>query len=160
MPPVYPRHATTVSLLNRKLLRQFDGQAEIRIQQPVTLSSVESEPEPDFLLARGDVLTYAERHPIPEKILLIGEVSDNTMTYDRTTKVSLYALASIKEYWIANVQDNQLEIHRDPEVSSDGTSGSYRTKLTFDPEDSVAPLAFPDQAISLEDLFPFDVEED
>lgn len=150
---VNSRHATAVSLISRSYLRRVEDRAEVRIQQPVTLPANESEPEPDFLIAKGGPLTYSERHPYPDEVLLVGEVSDSTLVFDQTTKVFLYAQAGIQEYWIVNIQDSRLEVYRDPEVLADG-SASYRTKLTFEPEDAVASLAFPDEELSLDKIFP------
>jgi len=80
-------------------------------------------------------------------------VSHATLAYDRTQKMALYARAAIPEYWILNLVDRQLEVHRDPtELRRDGFG--YRTRLVLRGDEAVAPLARPDAAIPVVDLLP------
>ncbi|MEH2418616.1 Uma2 family endonuclease [Nostoc sp.] len=88
-------------------------QAVIRGQDPVTLPN-QSEPEPDVVIARGRDEDYLAHHPYPEDILLVIEISDKTLDYDQTTKLSLYAEAGISDYWIVNLPARQLERHSQP----------------------------------------------
>jgi Uma2 family endonuclease len=88
-------------------------QAISRRQSPIVLASG-SEPEPDFAIVRLSPDRYRSRKPEAEDILLLIEVADSSLDYDRTTKGSLYAEAEIQNYWIFNVLDRQLEVYKNP----------------------------------------------
>lgn len=151
--PIRPQHADATARIYEELVYLFNREVRVRSQAPITLPDENSEPEPDFLILRRRD-TYGTQHPDVNDILLIGEVSDSTLVYDRTTKLSIYARANIPEYWILNLKDRRLEVYREPEISADRSEGTYRIKLTFEPEESVAPLAFPDKELSLIEVFP------
>lgn len=120
--PIGPRHAASVTGLNEALGPQCAGRATLRIQDPIRLP--DSEPEPDLSVVRRRADRYASDHPRPADILLIAEVSDSSLDEDRTVKRALYAEAGIVEYWIVNLVDDCLEVHRDPRP--DGTYGDVR----------------------------------
>ncbi len=117
--PIGPRHAASVTGLNEALGPQCAGRATLRIQDPIRLP--DSEPEPDLSVVRRRADRYASGHPRPADILLIAEVSDSSLDEDRTVKKTLYAEAGIVEYWIVNLVDDCLEVHRDPQPD-----GTYR----------------------------------
>ncbi len=95
----------------------------MRIQNPIRLTDYD-EPEPDIVLA--DLTKYdGQRHPRPPEILLIVEVSDSTLKYDRDTKLSLYAEAEIPEVWIVNLKNDIIEVHQKP------SSGIYQLAQIF-----------------------------
>src|SRR5205823_1229767 len=73
-----------------------------------------SRPEPDAILLKWRDDYYAAKRPTPEDVLLVIEVSDTTLKYDRSVKVALYAQAGIPEYWIANLRTNVIEVYTDP----------------------------------------------
>ncbi len=81
-------------------------------QEPFT--TLESEPEPDVTVIRGRRADYPENHPLPHNVLLLVEVAESTLTYDRTVKKRLYARAGIPIYWIVNLIDKQVEIFTQP----------------------------------------------
>ncbi len=87
-------------------------------QEPIVLPDF-SRPEPDGWIAQGPLDRYDERSPVASELVLVVEVSESTLPYDRTTKLELYARAAIPEYWIVNLVDQQLERHRGPR--EDGT---------------------------------------
>ena len=87
-------------------------------QEPIVLPDF-SRPEPDGWIAQGPLDRYDERSPVASEIVLVVEVSESTLPYDRTTKLELYARAALPEYWIVNLVDQQLERHRGPR--EDGT---------------------------------------
>ncbi|MGI8787492.1 MAG: Uma2 family endonuclease [Pyrinomonadaceae bacterium] len=108
------RHAFIVDILNRFFVKNVSDDILVRIQNPVRLSNF-NEPEPDIALA--DLTRYdGRRHPQPAEILLLIEVSDSTLKYDRDTKLSLYAEAEIPEVWIVNLPNDIIEIHQKPSV--------------------------------------------
>jgi Uma2 family endonuclease len=90
----------------------------VRTQSPITLE--QSEPEPDVVVARGELRDYAQRHPGPVDLALVIEVADSTLEFDRQQKAIVYAAAKIPEYWIVNLVDRQLEVHREPQAASTG----------------------------------------
>jgi len=150
MSPLRPLHSGTVEALNEELITKVKRRASVRTQQPITLPEQTTEPEPDFVLARRTE-NYRTRHPLPSDILLVGEVSDSTLAYDRGKKLRLYAKAGISEYWIVNLVNNVLEVYRDPMGS--GSSADYKTKLTYQPNAKVAPAALPNCRIDLNTVF-------
>ena len=121
----------------------------LRAQAPVTLRP-KSEPEPDICIAKGNGDEYANRHPSPDEILLLVEVSDTTLRYDQTEKSRIYARAGIAEYWILNLNARTLEVYRNPQ------NGAYPTPTIYDETMSLLPLAAPPSAspITVADLLP------
>jgi Uma2 family endonuclease len=110
--PVGDRHAFAVDKLNRYFSRNLPDEILVRVQNPVRLTDY-NEPEPDLALA--DLTKFdGKRHPRPEEILLLVEVSDSTLKYDRDTKLALYAESKIPEVWIVNLPNNIIEIHQNP----------------------------------------------
>jgi Uma2 family endonuclease len=79
-----------------------------------------SEPQPDVLLVRGHRRDYRYRNPGPDDVLLVVEVSDSSLDYDRTAKLLTYAATGVPEYWILNVRENRIEIHRQPHAEGYG----------------------------------------
>ena len=86
---------------------------------------------------------YADDHPGVESLLLVIEVSDTTLRYDRGTKATLYAAAGIREYWIVNLSGRQLEVYREP------SQQGYRNLTLLAAEETVAMLALPDFTLSV-----------
>ena len=115
--PVGKRHADCVDDLTAYFAGKYKNKYRLRPQNPITIGD-NSQPEPDFAIINR--ATYATRggNPLPEDVLLLIEVSDATLTYDRTTKAKLYALAGITEYWIIDLKSNQLELHLEPNVEA------------------------------------------
>ena len=149
MSPMGSRHAAGVSLLIDGFATsgRLAGRALAHAQLPVVIPDF-SEPEPDFmLLARRDD-RYALGHPRPEDVLLLVEVADSTLAYDRRVKLPLYAAAGIPESWLLNLRDDVIEAHADP--SPDG----YRTMRRYRVGDDIAPAAFPDLVIPVSQLIP------
>ena len=87
--------------------------AIVRVQNPIQLDDY-SEPQPDVALLRLRDDFYRHAHPTPEDVLLIIEVADTTVDYDRLVKVPLYAKAGIKEVWVVNLPAEQIEIYAEP----------------------------------------------
>jgi Uma2 family endonuclease len=104
----------------------------IGIQDSITLS--DSEPEPDFFAATGPEEKYDDRHPGPKDLVLVVEVSDWSLKFDRGTKLALYAGSKITQYWIIDVKARRIEVHTDPRG---GKSPAYRTTTTYGHGDTV-----------------------
>ncbi len=150
MSPIGNRHALCVDLLNFAFAGlNIARQAIIRVQGPAATSS-SSEPEPDLLLLayREDRYRYAFGHPRPQDILLLVEVSDSSLRYDRNAKLTHYAGAGIPEVWIANLQDDRIESHTEPSPEGYGVSRIYEIG------DTISPSAFPDLKIAVDDIIP------
>lgn len=62
---------------------------------------------------------YANSHPTAEEIFLVVEVADTSLEFDREVKLPMYAEAGIVECWIVNLQDECIEVYRQPQM--DGT---------------------------------------
>jgi Uma2 family endonuclease len=156
MSPIHPPHAFVVNRLSRQLMRwaeQADDVAyEIRSQQPVTIPTFDSEPEPDIVIAKPNVRGYSDRHPQPEEIFLLVEVSDSTLSKDRGRKLRSYAKSNIQEYWIINLVDRQVEVYREPAIVSG--NATYQTRHIYPPTAQIAPRAVAEWMIDFAEIFP------
>jgi Uma2 family endonuclease len=141
MSPQKAPHAVVVERLNYLLLPAVGARGRVRIQLPLALSD-DSEPEPDVaVVPSGD---YSRAHPTTA--LLLVEVSYESRRIDRGVKRAIYAEAGIPEYWIADVIDGVLEVHRRP------VDGTYRDVARHDRAAVVALVAFPDVRIAVADV--------
>jgi Uma2 family endonuclease len=147
---------TRHSVGNTKLLRALDrligDRAVVRSQEPIILPA-NSEPEPDVVIARGKPDDYLSNHPAPADILFVIEVSDSTLDYDQTVKLTLYAKYQIEYYWIVNLITNQLERYGQPYQDNQGNFG-YRTKQISLHNETVTLPIFSDLSIDLNLVFP------
>jgi Uma2 family endonuclease len=152
MSPVGSAHEVVVSLATRALERAFVGAYYVRTQMTLDLSP-HSMPLPDVLVVPGTMRDYLDAPP--KQCLLLVEVSESSLSYDRTTKASLFALMGIGDYWIVNLQQKRLEVYRDPIEDPRARYGQhYRTVLMLGPTDVIVPLALPDVEIPVRDLLP------
>lgn len=145
MPPIGFNHAGHVARLNRLFAHVWSQDIIVRVQDPVQLGDL-SEPEPDFMLLRPNPDFYTTRHPTAADVLLLAEVSDSTLRFDKTTKLRLYANHNIPEYWIVNLIDNCLEVYRQPQ------DGDYLHQSILSKTDNVDLLALPDIRIAVGDI--------
>ena len=146
MAPPGSLHADTVDHLNELLGRSVGDKAVVRIQNPVRLSEL-SEPQPDLSLLRRRDVRYRQNHPGPADVLLVVEIADTSLRFDRDTKVALYAVHAIPEMWLVDLRSRRLIRHRAPQ------QGSY---TLVDEPDLGAPLEIaelPGIAVELQRLF-------
>lgn len=143
--PKGTKHTSTTRLITKFFYRNLDDSIVIQVQDPIKLN--DSEPEPDLVLARYNENGYAENHPKPEDVLLLIEVSDSTLYFDRNTKGNAYSLAGIEQYLIVNVENNTIEDYRQP--SQDG----FQSKQTYKIGDNFRLVAFPEIEIKVADFF-------
>lgn len=146
-------HSVCNSLLVEELIILLTRRARVRVQEPIILSTTDSEPEPDVVIARNRDDNYLSSHPEPADILLVIEVSDSTLKYDQRTKLSLYAEAGIANYWIFNLVDNQLEMYSEPYQKRQGNF-NYRSQKVVLQNETVPIPGFPDLSLDLSLVFP------
>ena len=145
-------HATAILLTLRALYTLFATGFQVRVQLPF-IAGDGSLIEPDFAIVAGNDRDALQSHP--NTAALVVEISDTTLAYDRALKAGLYARANVLEYWIVNLADRTLEVHRQPAPMSERPLGHYyRSVIQYTAEESVAPLAAPGHAIAVADLLP------
>ena len=124
--PIGNPHAATVNILTRLLSKRIPDSAMISIQNPVLLS--DSEPEPDVAILNFCDDLYASRRPNAQDVLLLIEVADSSLAYDREVKGPIYAEVGVREYWIVNLMNSTVEVYRDPQ--SDGRFATVTTAVS------------------------------
>jgi Uma2 family endonuclease len=143
-------HTSTVARVGRALDRSLGPGFWVRLQFPLNLGT--SDPEPDVSVVPGTIEDYRDH---PTTALLLVEVSDSSLDYDRTRKASLYARAGITDYWIVNLVDRQVEVRRDPRPDASQPYGhDYASVTVLVPPAIVTPLAAPQVSLAVADLLP------
>jgi Uma2 family endonuclease len=145
MSPIGPFHGGSVKRLNRLFSKQATGRWLVSTQDPVHLDD-HSEPQPDLMLLKPAADDYTSRHPVPEDVFLLIEVSDTTLDFDREQKLPLYGRAGISEVWIVNLVARTIEIYREPQFSGYGWHRVLRSG------EKASPLAFPDIGVEVAEL--------
>jgi len=123
--PKYPLHSFVTQELRDWFARTLPPAYFVNAQEPVTLPT--SEPEPDITIVRSQRQMFAARHPASADVPLLVEVSDSTLTRDRTSKKGIYASAGIVQYWIINLIDRQIEVCTEPHEAT----GDYRQRIVY-----------------------------
>jgi Uma2 family endonuclease len=145
MPPQGSPHAALVSALTERLISAVGTRAMVRCQLPIRLG-LRSEPEPDFALVKRNDEYYRHAHPVAEDVLLIIEVANTTVRYDRHIKIPLYARHGIPETWLIEVPAARLHVFRNPQ------DAEYSETSTIDRPGILHSLALPDVPIDLSGL--------
>lgn len=145
MAPQKSRHATAIRLLEEALRRCFDSGYDIRSQLPLALDE-RSEPEPDITVVPGSPRDYRDAHP--DTAVLIVEVADASLVYDRTRKLSAYARAGIPEYWILDLDGEVLEVCRQP------LGDAYGERRILQRHQRITPLAGNGVEIGVAEVLP------
>jgi Uma2 family endonuclease len=133
-------HSTWTGSLTERLVLAFQGKARVIPQQTMRLIEDFYMPVPDFTVTPLE--RYQPRVVRSDEISIAIEISDTTLSDDRSYKQKLYARNGVLEYWILNVQAGQLEVYRDRE------DDTYNTKFTLSKGQTITPLEFPE--VSLE----------
>ena len=148
---INPDHATSSRLAQQLLARIFGAGWDVRPSLPLDTgrrSLIE-----DFAVVPGSIRDYASVHPTTAA--LVVEVSSATLRKDRTIKVHLYAQAGLPDYWIINLIDRQLEVHRNPGPDPSRKGRFSYGEVTIAPESgTMSPLAAPQSQIAVADLLP------
>ena len=143
--PLGPQHSATVTRLTELFYGLGNPSITIRVQDPIRLGDY-SVPQPDVAIVnrRGD--RYAGGHPEPEDILLLIEVSESSLAYDRDVKLPLYARAGIAEVWLVALLPQVVEVYRAP------NDNGYGEKRTLRRGDTLAPLHLPGAKLAIEPI--------
>jgi len=144
MSPIGDRHASCVRRLIGLFARHLVDVAVIDAQNPVVLGQRDA-PQPDVTLLQPRANGYPH-HPRAEDILLVIEVADTTLAYDRDTKMPLYARAGIPEAWLVDLAADVIQVHRNP------AGGEYTSVRTVSRGNPITPLCFPNMKVSADDV--------
>ncbi len=146
MSPIGSEHADWVDRLNRFFSKMLPDAITVRAQNPVCLDET-NEPEPDIALLRPREQPYREAHPGPADVLLIIEVADTSLQYDRDVKLPLYARHRIPEVWLVDVATNRLHVYREP------IEAHYRLHVQPQRDETLTLVALESLSIDLSRLF-------
>jgi len=144
-------HEVCITNLNKELIFLLGNRATIRVHSPIILPP-DSEPEPDLTIAVNKIDNYLSNHPSAVDILIVVEVSDSSLNYDRAIKLPLYAEYGIVHYWLFNLLDNCLETYAEP-YQKPQCDCNYRLKRIVSAE-AIAFPSFPDLSLDLAKIFP------
>jgi len=117
----------------------------IRVQMPIRIPATQTEPAPDLVWARREGPN--DRPPDPDRVVLLVEVAESSLDYDRNVKLPNYALAGISDFWIVNLIDEQIEVYRKP------SGNAYEEQLTYRGNAEIHPLALPGATLQPSRLF-------
>jgi Uma2 family endonuclease len=141
MSPEGPLHAGTIDLCAETLRRLFGRDYTVRVQHPLAVDP-DGEPEPDLAVVRGGPRAHLGGHP--HEAVLVVEVAIASLAYDRGEKARLYARAGFPEYWIVNLAEQVVEVHRDPSPSGYRSITSHGRDAVFSPLSATATVAASD----------------
>lgn len=145
-----PLHRLCVLLIREWLISVFGG-LFVQSQSTIDVGAADpahNQPVPDAAVTLEPNSRYLTRHPGPDDLLLVAEVSDTTLRYDMTAKAILYSRAGIREYWIVDVTGRRLIVHRLPQPSG------YSEIVAYAADEQVSTLARPDVSVSVSALLP------
>ena len=145
--PTTPLHNGVSIHLSHEFGQVGQGKMIARQNGPALIDDW-SEPEPDLMLLKFRSDYYRSAHPGPDDILLLIEVADSSLKTDREIKIPLYARNGIAECWIVDLAGKSIEVYRAP------VDGRYTHMQIFRGTDVIAPIAFPNHAIKLNEIFP------
>ena len=145
MSPIGNRHQAIVDELTHLFVNAAGDRARVRVQGPLRLAEI-TEPQPDVqLLAQRDD-RYVDGHPTQIDALLVVEVADTSLAYDRNYKSVVYSMRGVPELWILDVNRPRLFVMREP------AELGYRVVMELEAGDAIAPLALPDLSFAVSDL--------
>lgn len=141
------RHAESVFLISDSLVEKAGRRAHVWVQSPLSLPPY-ARPEPDLLLLRAPRARYRGRLPTAEDVLLVVEVAESSLIRDRDEKIPMYGRAGLPEAWLVDLVNDLIRLYREP------TGDGYRIIQTARRGETIAPLAFPDWRLLVDDLLP------
>ncbi|MBD2316926.1 Uma2 family endonuclease [Phormidium tenue] len=146
MSPIGRKHAACVNRLVTLSTKKLGDRIIASVQNPIRLAD-NSEPQPDLAILKPRNDFYENSLPTPVDILLIIEVADSTITYDREIKSPLYAAAGIPEMWLFDVNRKIIEGYSQPSVLG------YKRMQRYEQNDTFSMLAFPDVTFAWQEVF-------
>jgi len=146
MAPIGSEHAGSVGALTRLLVMAVGERAIVFVQNPVRLDE-HSEPQPDFAVLKPRADEYHSALPTAQDVLLIVEVADSSLAYDRGLKLELYARHGIPEVWVVNLPAEEVEVFRGP------SGGGYTSHAGFGRSSMLGLGGLPGTSIPAERLF-------
>lgn len=146
-PPQGPLHSAVLMAAGEAVRSAVGGRGALRVQMPL-VAGPRSVPEPDLAVVTGGPVDYLRNHP--DHALLVVEIADSSLPFERLTKSRVYAGAGVPEYWIVNLRDRRLEIFTQPDVEG----RVYRSTRTAAPGERVQLLALEDAFVEVASLFP------
>jgi Uma2 family endonuclease len=147
-----PPHDEALNLADAFLRTAFSTGHHVRNQQGFDVGT-STDPGPDLAVVAGSIRDLHGR--TPTTAVMIVEVADSSLSTDLTKKAELYATAGVQEYWVIDVNGQQLHVFRGPvPLPANLGATAYRTHTTLSPADSVSPLAVPNSTIRVADLLP------
>ena len=152
MSPMGSLHRATVNKLNRVTTASVGTRAIVQVQSSMILDD-RTMPEPDLALLRERADFYEADDAGPEDVLLVIEVSDSSVDYDRNEKLPRYARAGIPEVCLTILPERVIEVHTEP------AGGRYTQMRTFHPGDTISPNCFPDIVLSVGEILPSQRED-
>ena len=152
MSPMTSMHAMLIHIIQSVLHRAVGDHYLVATQSPLDLGDV-SEPQPDIAVYEGSAHDYLYKKPT--HALLVIEVADTSLQYDRGKKASLYAKAGIEDYWIINVKERTVEVYRTPTTNDTQVYGfGYKLTKRLTSRDTISPLMAPDVILTVADFLP------
>lgn len=145
MSPIGPFHGGVVNRLNEIFSERHKGRWIVSVQNAIRLDK-HSEPQPDIMLLKRAPDHYVSHIPAPDDVLLLTEVADSSLEFDRRKKIPVYARAGIAEVWIVDLRESAIEVHREPHFTG------YEKIIVFRSGDKVSPASFPDVKIDVAEL--------
>ena len=145
MAPIGARHFAMVNKLCALLVTAVGKNGIVSIQNPIVLPP-RNEPQPDLAILKPRRDYYESQLPNAQDVLLLIEVADTTLEYDRDAKIPTYAQHAIPEVWLVNVQLNTLSIFLDPSPKG------YRRLLTPRHGDLVVPHLLPTVQLAIAEI--------
>jgi Uma2 family endonuclease len=147
MAPIGSEHAGVIDWLTQQLVLATALQAIVRIQGPHILDE-HSQPQPGLLVLRARDDFYRQAHPCPADVLLLIEVADTSIRFDRDVKIPLYARHGVPEVWLVDLAKRYVEVYREPRLEA----GQYR-EMTTHSHGALSPERLPMVAIEVDQLF-------
>jgi len=145
MSPIGIKHQGVINKINNFFFPLYSKKAVIHIQGPIQFKNL-NQPVPDVMLLKPRKDFYTKKSALPKDVFLLIEVADSSLKYDKEIKLPLYAAAKIKEYWIVNLQDDIIEIYRNPK------NGIYKNNIIASIGDKISCSAFPNKKIAVKDI--------
>ena len=145
MTPIGVRHAACVNRVNALITGLTGTRATVSIQNPLIVGEHE-EPQPDIAVLRYRADGYQTGHPRALDTLLVVEVADTSLAYDRDVKIPLYARAGIPEAWLVDLTTDRIGVHREPHA------GRYTDVRSASPGDILSPVRLPAVTLAVSDI--------